>query len=60
MNITNYTTRQVSEMTGKSAETVRNWIRTGRLKGRKPPGCKEILVKKDDFELFWYGAIQTK
>jgi excisionase family DNA binding protein len=60
LNITNYTTRQVAEMTGKSVETVRRWVRAGRLKGRKPPGCKDVIINKDDFEMFWYGATQPK
>lgn len=47
-------------MTNKSVETVRKWVRTGRLKGRKPPGCRDILINKDDFEMFWYGATQPK
>ena len=60
MNVTNYTTSQIAEMTGKSVETVRRWVRDGRLEGRKPPGCRDVLVNKDAFELFWYGVIQTK
>lgn len=53
--VTNYTTRQIAEMTGKSVETVRKWIRTGRLKGHKPPGCRDHVVLRKDFEQFWYG-----
>ena len=60
MEITNYNTRDIAKITGKSAETVRSWVRTGRLKGRKPPGCRDVLIKKEDFEMFWYGAIQSK
>ena len=58
MNMTNYTTRQIAEITGKSVETVRTWIRTGKLKGRKPPGCRDHIVKKVDFDEFWYGEPQ--
>ena len=60
MNVTNYTVQQVAKMTNKTVDTVRTWVRTGRLKGRKPPGCKNILINKDDFEMFWYGAIQSQ
>ena len=58
MIVTNYTTRQIAEITGKSVETVRTWIRTGKLKGRKPPGCRDHIVKKVDFDEFWYGEPQ--
>ena len=58
MNVTNYTTKQIAVITGKSVETVRNWIRTGKLKGRKPPGCRDHIVKKVDFDEFWYGEPQ--
>ena len=54
LSITNYTTRQIAEMTGKSVETVRKWIREGKLKGRKPAGCRDHIVTKEDFEKFWY------
>lgn len=46
-------------MTGKSVETVRKWIRTGLLKARKPHGCRDHIVKKEDFEMFWYGEPQS-
>ena len=55
MSITNYTTHQVAAEAGKSVETVRKWIREGKLKARKPAGCRDYLVKKEDFEKFWYG-----
>jgi len=42
-------------MTGKSVETVRKWIRAGVLKERKPPGCRDHIVRKEDFERFWDG-----
>ena len=60
LNVTNYNTQQIAEITGKSVETVRKWIRTGKLKGRKPPGCRDHVVRKEDFEAFWYGEPQTK
>ena len=56
----NYTTQQVAQMTGRNVETVRIWIRDGKLKGRKPPGCRDYIVMKSDFELFWFGAIQPE
>jgi excisionase family DNA binding protein len=60
LELTNYTTRQIAEITGKSVETVRKWIRAGHLKGHKPPGCRDHVVKKEDFEKFWYGSVQPK
>ena len=59
MNVTNYTTRQIAKITNKSVETVRKWIRTGKLKGRKPPGCRDHIVLKKDFDEFWYGEQQS-
>ena len=53
--VSNYTTRQIAEITGKSVETVRRWVRAGVLKGRRPPGCRDVVVTKADFDLFWYG-----
>lgn len=59
MSMTNYSTQQIAEITGKSAETVRNWIRDGKLKARKPTGCRDYVVKKQDFDMFWYGEPQV-
>lgn len=56
--VSNYTTRQIAEITGKSVETVRKWVRTGVLKGRRPPGCRDVVIVKDDFERFWYGEVR--
>ena len=47
-------------MTGKTVESVRNWIRNGRLKARRPPGCRDYVVQKEDFESFWYGKPEAK
>ena len=58
LNLTNYTTRQVAEITGKTVETVRKWIREGKLKARKPAGCRDHVVMKADFEAFWYGEVK--
>ena len=58
--LTNYTTQQIADITGKSVETVRKWIRAGNLKGHRPPGCRDYIVKKEDFEAFWYGEVQQK
>ena len=60
LSIANYSTRQIAEMTGKSVETVRKWIRDGKLKGRKPPGCRDHIVRKEDFDQFWYGEPQPE
>ena len=43
----------------KKPETVRGWIRNGKLKARKPPFCRDYIIRKDDFERFWYGEPQT-
>lgn len=58
--VSNYTTRQIAEITGKSVETVRKWIRAGVLKARKPQGCRDHIVRKEDFERFWYGDDQPE
>lgn len=55
MNMTNYSAREIAKITGKTVETVRMWIRAGKLKGRRPTGCRDYIVRKDDFERFWYG-----
>ena len=43
-------------MTGKTVDSVRNWIRHGKLKARKPPGCRDYVIQKEDFDRFWFGA----
>ncbi len=60
MICTNYTVRQVAEITHKNSETVRRWINSGKLKARKPPGCRDHIIKKEDFDLFWYGEPQPE
>ena len=56
MNVTEYSTAEVAKMTKKTTEMVRRWIRTGRLKARKPPYCRDYIIRKEDFEAFWYGS----
>lgn len=46
-------------MTGKTPETVRKWIADGKLKARKPPGCRDFIIQKDDFDAFWYGDTKS-
>ena len=53
--VANYSTKDVAEMTGKTVESVRLWIVKGKLKARKPPGCRDYIIQKEDFERFWYG-----
>lgn len=55
LNLPNYSARDIAEITGKTVETVRMWIRAGKLKGRRPKGCRDYIVNKSDFDLFWYG-----
>lgn len=56
LNVTNYSAREIAEITGKSVGTVRVWIRAGKLKGRRPTGCRDYIVRRVDFERFWYGT----
>lgn len=55
LDVANYSVRDVANMTGKTVESVRNWIRNGQLKARKPPGCRDYIIRKADFDLFYYG-----
>ena len=55
LDITRYSVKEVAKMTGKTPETVRSWIVGGKLKARKPPGCRDYIIRQDDFERFWYG-----
>ena len=55
MDVTNYSVRDVAKMTGRTLETVRMWCRDGRLKARKPPGCRDYIIRKEDFERFAYA-----
>lgn len=60
LNVPNYSAREIAEITGKTTGTVRMWIRSGKLKGRRPKGCRDYIVRKDDFERFWYGDSLTE
>ena len=53
-----FTVKEVAERYKVDDRTVTLWIRTGKLKGRKPPGCRDHIVKKSDFDEFWYGEPQ--
>lgn len=55
LDVYNYSVKDVAVMTGKSPEAVRNWINKGALRARKPPGCRDYIILKADFEQFWYG-----
>ena len=59
MKLHEYSVADVVEITKKNPETVRKWIRKGKLKARKPPFCRDYIIKQDDFEQFWYGEPQT-
>ena len=59
MKVNNYSVCDLAEITKKTPETVRKWIRSGKLKARKPPYCRDYIIRKDDFERFWYGEPQT-
>lgn len=59
MKLHEYSVSDVVEITKKKPETVRGWIRNGKLKARKPPFCRDYIIRKDDFERFWYGEPQT-
>ncbi len=58
LSLTNYTAKQVAQITNKDEETIRKWLRSGKLKGRKPIGCRDWIIRKDDFDLFYYGELQ--
>ena len=59
MKVHEYSVRELAEITKKDAKTVRKWIHNGHLKARKPPHCRDYIIRQDDFELFWYGEPQT-
>ncbi len=59
MKVNNYTVKELAEITKRDVETVRKWIRKGYLKARKPPHCRDYIIRQDDFERFWYGEPQT-
>ena len=59
LDITRYSVKDVANMTGKTVETVRAWIAGGKLKARKPPGCRDYIIKKTDFDRFWFGDDAT-
>ena len=59
MIVHEYSVRELSEITKKTPEAVRRWIRDGKLKARKPPYCRDYIIRQDDFERFWYGDPQT-
>lgn len=50
-----YSVKELAEITKKTPEMVRRWIRSGKLIARKPPFCRDYIIRKDDFERFWYG-----
>ena len=54
-----YSVRELSEITKKTPAMVRRWIRDGKLKARKPPYCRDYIIRQDDFERFWYGEPQA-
>ena len=59
MNMHEYSVQDLAEITKKRPETVRKWIRTGKLNARKPPFCRDYIIRQDDFERFWYGEPQA-
>lgn len=54
-NMAEMSVREVANITKKTPEMVRRWIREGKLKARKPPFCRDYIIRQDDFERFWYG-----
>ena len=59
LNVAELSVKEVAEMTKKTPEMVRRWIHTGKLKARKPPYCRDFIIREDDFNRFWYGEEQT-
>lgn len=49
---------EIAKMTGISAEVIRKWCRTGKLKASKPGG-KDYLIKRVDFDEFM-ASTETK
>ena len=56
LEVTNYSTKDVAKMTGRTVETVRLWINDGKLNARKHPGGRDFIISKDDFERFMAGG----
>lgn len=46
---------EIAKITKKTPEMVRRWIHSGKLKARRPPYCRDYIIKRKDFNLFWYG-----
>ena len=55
LNVHEMSVRDVANVTKKTEDTVRRWIRSGKLKARKPPFCRDYIIRSDDFNRFWYG-----
>ena len=60
LNVAELSVSEVVKITNKKPETVRRWIRDGKLKARKPPYCRDYIIREDDFNRFWYGEAQTE
>lgn len=54
-----FTVSEVAKMTGVCLETVRNWIRSGKLKASRHPGNRSFIIAMDDFKEFWPYDIDT-
>ena len=48
---------EIAKMTGLSAEVIRKWCRSGKLKACKPGG-KDYLIKPEDFNELMDSSIQ--
>lgn len=59
LDVTNYTTKDVAKMTGRTVETVRLWINDGKLRARKHPGGRDYIISKTDFDNFMAGAVPS-
>lgn len=60
MEVAYFTVAEVAEMTGSCTETVRNWIRSGKLKATRHPGSRSFVIARSDFEAFWPFPVKQK
>ena len=48
-----YTVKQAAEQLSVDEETIKEWVRTGRLRGSKLSGNKTLRISADDIMAFY-------
>lgn len=48
-----YTVKQAAEQLSVDEETIKEWVRTGRLRGSKLSGSKTLRISADDIMAFY-------